>query len=313
MEVAQKHNGQQMQLPLVRAGNEDLWIEARGNFEAKVTTGYIPTPDSEQLRVALPTFEGPLDLLLYLIRKHAMDLFDIPIQEITKHYLDTIEAMRSLNIDIAGEFIVTAAELARLKSWALLPRDDDELDDDEDDPRLVLIRRLMDYQRFVEASETLATRPWVGRDIFGRPKRGCFVPKADLVSNELSVAKIEPFDLIASFYKVLSRSKSEIVHEVAMERISVGERINSLVDLARSKDRLSFTELVQHFAQHGLTKSNLIVTFLAILEMTKLKLLKIHQAAKEGDIYITSNQEGIEAFDEDSVADDYDEVASLED
>jgi segregation and condensation protein A len=285
----------------VRAGNDDWWVEARGDFAESAVKGYLPTPESDRLQVNVPQFEGPLDLLLHLIDKHALDLVNIPIATITRHYLKMLDDLRALDLDIAGEFLVMAAQLAHMKSKLLLPKDETaaEQQEEKEDPREALIRRLMEYQRFKAAAEDLAKMTWLGRDIFARsPDVKVFSP-AD-VSLDDPTGGLAPFSvmkLIETLELIMRRTKKRIVHEVTLERLTVGQRINEVVDFAQDREHFTFRDLVLHFG--GLTqgKRNIIVTFLSVLEMTKFKILRIHQAQEDGTIYISVMKKG---FDEDT-------------
>jgi segregation and condensation protein A len=285
----------------VRAGNDDWWVEARGDFAESAVKGYLPTPESDRLKVNVPQFEGPLDLLLHLIDKHALDIVNIPIATITKHYLQMLDDLRALDLDIAGEFLVMAAQLAHMKSKMLLPKEERAADQQEEkeDPREALIRRLMEYQRFKAAAEDFAKMMWLGRDVFARaPDVKVFSPAE--VSSDDPTGGLAPFDvvkLIETLDQIMRRTKKRIVHEVTLERLTVGQRINEVVDFAQEREHFTFRDLVLHFG--GLTqgKRNIIVTFLSVLEMTKFKILRIHQAQEDGTIYISVMKK---SFDEDT-------------
>jgi len=280
-----------LRMGYVRAGNDDWWVEARGDFAESALKGYLPTPESERLKVNVPQFEGPFDLLLYLIDKHALSLLDIPVAAITEHYLKALDDLRALDLDVAGEFLVMAAQLAHMKSKMLLPKEEraDQDDTPEEDPREALIRRLMEYQRFKAAAEDLAAMLWLGRDFFARaPDAKVFIP-VDVRDDDPTggLARFDVMRLIEVLDQVMRRSKKRIVHEVTLERLTVGQRINEVVDFAQEREHFTFRDLVLHFGGLAQGRRNIIVTFLAILEMTKFKILGIHQAQEDGTIYIS--------------------------
>lgn len=297
-------------LKTVRAGNEDMWVEARGDFEEKDVTGYVPSPESEQLRVQVSHFEGPLDLLLHLIEKHTLDIFDIPISRITAEYLKVLDDMRSLDLDIAGEFLLMASRLAHIKSRMLLPKEerpDDEDDDDGIDPRMELVKRLIEYAIFRDAAQKLAGREWLGRDVFLRTASSRAEHSTVNPDDVLGVG-LEDFDvteLIGVLEEVLRRSKKRVVHEVIAERLNVGARVNELVDFARAREHFTFHDVVRELG--GFDRRNVIVTFLAVLEMARLKLLRVTQPADGNTIYISPIMENLLADDAISEDNSFDE------
>lgn len=242
--------------------------------------------------LVLPEFEGPLDLLLHLVRKHELDIFHIPISFITARYLETIEQMRSLNVDIAGEYLLMAATLAYLKSRELLPPDakqEDELlnpEEEGEDPRQSLIKRLLAYQRFKEAAQYLASRPVMGRNVFGR---GLDAVAALGSAGEAPLAEIPVWELLEVLAKSLSKTRRKLAHEVTVERLSLADRINDLCERLDRKSEHVFTDLLGELA-HGSSVEQLgyeiVLTFMAVLEMARLKLLHVEQQAERGEILI---------------------------
>ena len=242
--------------------------------------------------LVLPEFEGPLDLLLHLVRKHELDIFHIPISFITARYLETIEQMRSLNVDIAGEYLLMAATLAYLKSRELLPPDakqEDELlnpEEEGEDPRQSLIKRLLAYQRFKEAAQYLASRPVMGRNVFGR---GLDAVAALGPAGEAPLAEIPVWELLEVLAKSLSKTRRKLAHEVTVERLSLADRINDLCEKLDRKSEHVFTDLLGELA-HGSSVEQLgyeiVLTFMAVLEMARLKLLLVEQQAERGEILI---------------------------
>jgi len=230
-------------------------------------------------RIELPNFEGPLDLLLHLIRKHELDILDLPISFITGKYLEYLGLMENLNLDIASEYLVMAATLAHIKSKMLLPRppedqDDDELD--ELDPRAELIRRLLEYQKYKTVAADLGERAIAGRDVFSR---GTPPPAAD---GPAPLGQVSVFKLLDALKKIAERVNATFSLEVDAERMSIQERIGGLVDLLRERRRCRFDELFDDVS----TSYDLVVTFLALLEMAKMRLASIYQTDHEEPIYL---------------------------
>ena len=236
--------------------------------------------------VSLDVFEGPLDLLLHLIRKHELDIFDIPIAFITQKYLDYLDLMKDLNLNLASEYLEMAAHLAYIKSKMMLPNEGD--DDDEDgledgpDPREELVRQLLEYQKYKTAADDLSDRPQHGRDVFVRdPEHVKREEDRDLASPGL-------FALMEALKQILekvdySENNPYKNNEILITQISLTARIHEIVDILQVKERVLFTELFEGIY----TRADVITSFLAILEMTKLNLAKIHQAAPNCEIYIS--------------------------
>jgi segregation and condensation protein A len=253
--------------------------------EAEQTTDSPPTseiPAGAQVSVSLPTFEGPLDLLLHLCQKHELNILDIPIGFVTEKYLEYLAVMQIMSLDIASEYLVMAATLAHIKSKMLLPApppgQDDELTEDEEDQRESLIRRLLEYQKHKLAGEQLHSRGVAGRDIFMRG-----MPVDEAVQTGLPpLAQVALFSLVEAFQSVLSRSKIKISHDVVHERITLTDRINELVDILRVRKRIQFEEMFDGLG----TRFDLVITFLAVLEMTKLRMTRLHQSEPTAPIYV---------------------------
>ncbi len=244
-----------------------------------------PPPDGRSLlgdyRVELPVFEGPLDLLLHLIRKHEIDIFDIPIALITDKYLQYLDWMRVLNIDIAAEFLVMAATLAHIKSRMLLPPDESapaEEGEEEADPRQDLVRRLLQYQRFKEAAESLRDRTLLDRDVFGRG------PMTTEPSEEPEgpFAEVSVFRLIEALDRVLKRASLHLTQQIIVERISVADRIQELADRLVERQEMTFEELFDDAPD----RAAVVVTFVALLEMARLRMIRLHQAEASEVIYV---------------------------
>ena len=235
---------------------------------------------ADEYRVNLPVFDGPLDLLLHLIRKHELDIFDIPIAMITTKYLEYLNLMQVLNLDVAGEFLVMAATLAKIKSKMLLPAgesDEDEDEGEDEDPRQELVRRLLEYQRYKEAAEELRERPILQRDVFART--GSVMPVAE---EDNPFIDVSVFRLIEAFDRVIRKAKKHISHEIFVDRVSVADKIQELVDLLQERKEIVFDDL---FGPNPV-KLDIVVTFIALLEMTRLHMVRLHQLADSETIYV---------------------------
>ena len=229
-------------------------------------------------RVQLEIFEGPLDLLLHLIKKNEVSITDIPIAAITEQYLATLEVMQSLNLDVAGEFLVMAATLVHIKSRMLLPAGDDAAEDDEDgeDPREELIRRLLEYQRFKDAAEHLGQREILARDGFirsGPPLEEVPVP---------NLREVSVFELLTALRRVLERLPKDNVHEVTLDKITVREKMTLLLDRLRGSAEVLFESLFSDIK----SRMEVVVTFLAMLELVKVRAIRIFQDESGGPIQI---------------------------
>lgn len=216
-------------------------------------------------RVKLDVFEGPLDLLLHLIRRNEVDIYDIPIAEITQQYLDMLDLMKALNLDIAGEFLVMAATLTHIKSKMLLPAPSDGEEEEEgEDPRKELVNRLLEYERFKEAARLMEGRDILEKDVFTRKP----------IEDDEEELELSLFELIEALQEVLRRSSHELIHEITLERMSIEEKITEILDtLSRYGGKLDFKSLFEGEP----TKEVIIVTFLAVLELMKMRMIKVYQ------------------------------------
>ena len=233
--------------------------------------------NTEQYRIRLENlFEGPMDLLVHLIKKNELDIYDIPIALVTEQYLQYLEWMKSMNIEFAGEFIVMASTLTQIKSRMLLPSHGAE--DDEEDPRMEIARPLLEYLQLKSAAEQLVERNLLGENTFVRhPKSEAF-----LTNDDDEVIKIGLFELIDAFQKILEKIPDDQQLEFAGEGLSVRERITAIADILEAKGSITFSEL---FSENP-AKQEVIVTFLALLEMVKLTVIKIVQHIQTGIIRI---------------------------
>ncbi len=231
-------------------------------------------------QVKIAEFEGPLDLLLHLIKKNEVDIYNIPISAITRQYLEYIELLEELNLDIAGEFLVIAASLIQIKSRMLLPQTVDEDDaETEEDPRAELVRRLLEYQKYKDAAAMLGERDLLGRETFARK----FI-SSELVASRTDEdpAEIELFELIEAFRRVLAAVPVETFHEVGADGISIAERIAEILSLLEEGAAVRFDDLFTPAS----SRETLIVTFLALLELCRLKLVKLGQAQSLATIWV---------------------------
>ncbi|MGD8860779.1 MAG: segregation/condensation protein A [Myxococcales bacterium] len=237
-------------------------------------------PSDQAFRIELPLFEGPLDLLLHLIKKHELEILDLPIAFITERYLAYLKMMQELDLDVAAEYLLMAATLAHIKSKMLLPKEpEDQQEEDEldlEDPRAELIRRLLEYQKYKAAGEELGSRAIAGRDVF---PRGAPAPEA---SGPAPLAEVGLFKLLDAFEKILERAKDRVSLEVTSERISIQERMTEITDFLRERRSCRFEELFEG----DLTRYQIVVTFLAMLEMTKMHVLRIYQADHTSPIHL---------------------------
>jgi len=244
--------------------------------------------------VQLPIFEGPLDLLLHLIKKNEVSITDIPIATITEQYLATLELMETLSLDVAGEFLVMASTLVHIKSRMLLPAGTDEPDEEEGaDPREELVRRLLEYQRYKDAAGELEQREILTRDVFIRAA----TPTEEVGPRgfrELSV-----FELLGALKRVLDRLPKDSFHDVTLDKITVREKMTLLLDKLRQHHSVLFESL---FAEVK-SRMEVVVTFLAMLELVKVRAIRIFQEEMAGPIMIEAAA-GMDEAAEHAVIDD---------
>lgn len=252
-------------------GSEAGADPVREPAEAAEAVAPAKPPETGGYRVELPTFEGPLDLLLHLIEEHELDVRDIPIAFVAAKYVEYITLMHELNIDVASEYLVMAATLAYIKSKMLLPaapEDEEDVAEDELDPRAELVRRLLEYQKYKHAAEQLGAGDVLGRDVF---RRGISAPEAE---GPAPIAGLSLFKLLDAFQAVLSRATATVDHQIDFERFSITDRINEISEILAKAKRLAFMDLFEGKD----SRAELIVTFLALLEMTRLRLTRLFQA-----------------------------------
>lgn len=239
-------------------------------------------------KVKLELFEGPLDLLLYLIKKDDIDISDIPIAKITEQYMEYIGIMQQLDLEIVGDFLVMAATLVQIKTKMLLPPDPSEVTSEAIDPRDELAQRLLEYQRFKEVADDLKTREEYRRDLFARSmseeEQRRLRDDAKEVFFEANL-----FDLINALTDALNKAPQEIIHEIIKEEFTVEQKIHEVLHRLLDHDRIQLKDLFRI----ARSRTEMIVTFLAILELIRLKEVKIIQQSVFGDIEVLRNKDNI--------------------
>lgn len=233
------------------------------------------------LQIRLDNFSGPLDLLLHLIKSHEMDICDIRIFEITEQYLAIINQMKQLDLDVAGEFLMMAATLLHIKSRMLLPLSDEAEEEQAEDPRAELVKRLLEYQRYREAGQLFDRLSQLERDVF-LPRLTCDVFNPQDFEQEPEVAA-SIFQLAHAFHQLLKNVQPEIFHEVVRESLSVADTIEKVRQHFFVKSRLAFRDIIPLKG----SRTELIVTFLAILELIKMRILEVEQVASFSEIWLS--------------------------
>jgi segregation and condensation protein A len=231
-------------------------------------------------RVKLTEFEGPLDLLLFFIRRDELEIEDIPISRITREFLDYLHVMAQLDLEIAGDFIVMAATLMQIKVRMLLPRD--ESAEEEEDPRAELVRRLIEYKRFKELSQQMGTLEEEQRKVYYRKFFAADTHEEAATGEDEALADVSLFNLIAAFRSAMDHMPRKVVHEVALSNVSVDEQMSFVLDFLRVRGATTLLTLVSHMTE----KVRIIVTVIALLELTKNKVIALAAAAGGDDIAI---------------------------
>ncbi len=246
----------------------------------------------EDYPVRLINFEGPLDLLLHLIKKHELDIYDIPISLVTQQYLEYLDLMQEVNLDVAGEFLVMAATLIHIKSRMLLPRPDPTQEDPEEDPREALVRRLLEHQRFKAAAELLHEKEIQRSAMWHRPDGRVAEVVGEAPEPEVEV---DLFSLVTAFRQVLDRVRARPQVMLPPEQIPIETRIEQLLARLSETEAFGFEEL---FADVQ-TRAGMIVTFLALLEMIRLKTIRVFQQGAFGPIrvYKRARPDGAPTFE----------------
>ena len=231
-------------------------------------------------QVRIENFEGPLDLLLHLIKKNEINIYDIPIALIAQQYLEYIEAMKSFNLNVAGDFLVMAATLLQIKSKMLLPVDEAAQDDEDGpDPREELVRRLLEYKAYKEAAYQLDGQEKMWREMFSR------VPgdPEPVQSDDTLLDNVTLFDLVDALQKIMDRSPGKKLIEIAPDNLTVRQRMNVILEMLEGKDSVSFAELFEPASNRLVV----IVTFLAMLELIRLRATRVFQAESFGPILVS--------------------------
>jgi segregation and condensation protein A len=237
--------------------------------------------------IKLDIFEGPLDLLLYLIRKNEIDIYNIPIALITEQYLEYLDMMRSLNLDLAGEYLVLAATLVHIKSRLLLPPlEDEEGGEEGQDPRAELVRQLLEYQAFKEAALNLDARPLLDRDVFSRGAPA--EETAGEAQEDEAMIEVGVFELVQAFRSIIAGIDKSDDLVIDTERMSLTDRINEIMERLSEKKQLTFIELLGE----RMERKRIVYTFLAILELMKLRMIRAYQAGPFGTIWLSLAVEG---------------------
>jgi segregation and condensation protein A len=227
--------------------------------------------------VKLDVFEGPLDLLLHLIREHELDIWDIPIALIAEEYIAALDLMKTLNLNVAGEFLDMAATLALIKSRMLLPPAETD-EGDEEDPRAALVAQLLEYQRFKAAAEELEARPQLFRDHFIRGA----TDEGDLDPGEAPLAEVGLFELMEAFKRLWDRAPEALIHEITVDKITLQDKIHEILERLEAAESLTFEELLAPET----TRRGLVLAFLALLELARLRVVRVMQAVAFGTIRI---------------------------
>ena len=240
----------------------------------------ILSDSEETYQVQLDSFTGPLDLLLHLIRKQQVNIYDIPVALIAQQYMDYLNLMKTLNLSFAGEFLVMAATLLQIKSRMLLPKDEsaDQEEGELEDPREELVRQLMEYEQFKEAAGRLSNHEKIWRDAFARD----LMVEEPKPSEEIPVEDLSLFDLLNALQGVLERTAAQPFIDVTPDALSVQDRINTILDQLETQQALTFEALFEGALSRGLV----IVTFLALLELVRMNLVQLYQGDLFGPIRI---------------------------
>jgi segregation and condensation protein A len=227
--------------------------------------------------IRIPVFDGPLDLLLHLIREQELDIVDLPIAQVARQYLEYLELLRELHLDLAAEYLVMAATLAWIKSRLLLPPDPTEAEEEGGDPRAELVARLLEYQRFQAAAADLGTRPLLGREVFAPP--GEEPPPLPEAEREIQVGLLQ---LVEALRRALRKAHAaDVVHEVVTETVTVRERMVAVIDALAASEVVEFESLLHTPEGRWASRAVLVTTFLAILELARLSALRIFQSRSE--------------------------------
>ncbi len=242
-------------------------------------------------KIKIPVFEGPLDLLLYLVKKDHLNIYDIPIAKVTEQYLAYLNIMQMLDLNIAGEFLVMAATLMQIKSKMLLPAEQAP-QEEEEDPRAELVRRLLEYEKFKEIAESLRQKELIQQEMFKRPKSPVEPEKEEAASGEVYF-EASIFDLINAFSKALEEVPKEVFYQVIKDEFTIEEKVHQILHLLLARDSVLLSELFRQ----SKNKMEIIVTFLAILELIRLKETVARQTDLFQEIELSRNKDNIIPYD----------------
>ncbi|MBP1610458.1 MAG: scpA 4 [Acidobacteria bacterium] len=253
----------------------------------EIPAGESAEPESSGITIKLDAFEGPLDLLLHLIKKDEIDIWDIPIARITAQYLEYLQLMNDLNINVAGDWLFMAATLIHIKSRMLLPPDPSSTaqEEPEEDPRKELVYQLLEHQKFKNAAQMLYTREEVENAVWHNPPQ-------DVVEDAKGVVTVTLFDLVKAFHEIVQRFDAQRSMEMMQEEVSIEEKIEELRSLLLVHDRLLFSS----FFQQARSRRHLIVTFLALLELVRMREVWLYQKKAFEEIYISKSKSLGETF-----------------
>jgi len=241
-------------------------------------------------KIKLEIFEGPLDLLLYLVKKDHLNIYDIPIAKVTEQYLQYINLMQLLDLNIAGEFLVMAATLMQIKSKMLLPAEESQTEEEQEDPREELVKRLLEYEKFKEIAESLRKKETDQKEIFKRPKVEI---EKEITDNKEVYFEASIFDLINAFSAALKDVPKEVFYEVIKDEFTIGEKTHEILHLLLVTDSMRISELFNK----AKNKLEIIVTFLAILELVRMKEIVARQTELFQEIEISRNKNNIIPYD----------------
>jgi segregation and condensation protein A len=248
-------------------------------------------------KIKLEMFEGPLDLLLYLVKKDHLNIYDIPIAKVTEQYLQYIQLMQLLDLNIAGEFLVMAATLIQIKSKMLLPAEENQVTQEEqEDPRADLIKRLLEYEKFKEIAQNLREREVSQQEIFKRPKSE---NKEELSVEGEVYFEASLFDLITAFSQALEDVPKEIFYEVVKDEFTIEDKVHTILHMMLVEN----TVQLSHLFKEAKNKIEIVVTFLAVLELIRMKEIIARQKGFFGEIEISRNKENIIPYDRRDKAD----------
>lgn len=270
---------------------EELTEQAELVLAQKQTNSATAEGAENPLHVRISIYDGPLDLLLDLIKKNEMDIYNIQVSEITSQYLAYLARIKALDLEIAGEFIVMAATLLYIKSKMLLPQDGTEDEEEGGDPRAELVRKLLEYQAFKHAAKELGFMEDERGKVFTRQLSEYYLSEMDAADVDIDNFSANLFDLLTAFQSVLAKGSNEAMHEVFEQVVSIEDKMSEIRTRLVERKKVVFSDLFKN----GWTRNLLIVTFLAVLEIVRTKIARVVQDKQYGEIYIEQIPEAIGA------------------